>query len=87
MLQLIAYLLYCGVYIVRIVSDLTCLIKIIYFNLQCRDRGVTMLVRVDVCAAEGGVLVVNVSHQAAGFAPYRLDNCSSETLHLRSAIL
>ena len=50
---------------------------------MCRDRGVTMLVRVDVCAAEGGVLVINVSHQAAGFTPYRLDNCSSETLHLR----
>ncbi len=43
-----------------------------------------MLVRVDICAAEGGVLVINVSHQAAGFAPYRLDNCSSEILHLRS---
>lgn len=53
------------------------------FKVMCRDRGVTMLVRVDVCAAEGGVLVINVSHQAAGFTPYRLDNCSSETLHLR----
>jgi hypothetical protein len=42
-----------------------------------------MLMRVDICAAEGGVLVVNVSHEAAGFAPYRLDNCSSQTLHIR----
>lgn len=51
--------------------------------LCCRDRGVTMLMRVDICAAEGGVLVVNISHQAAGFAPYRLDNCSSQILHIR----
>ena len=45
----------------------------------------TMLVRVDVSGGAGGVLLVSLSHQAAGFAPYRLDNCSSETLHLRCA--
>jgi len=50
-----------------------------------RDRGVTMLVRVDVAGGAGGVLLVSLSHQAAGFAPYRLDNCSCETLHLRRA--
>ena len=50
-----------------------------------RDRGVTMLVRVDVSGGAGGVLLVSLSHQAAGFAPYRLDNCSCETLHLRCA--
>ncbi len=50
-----------------------------------RDRGVTMLVRVDVSGGAGGVLLVSLSHQAAGFAPYRLDNCSCETLHLRYA--
>ena len=48
-----------------------------------RDRGVTMLVRVDVSGGAGGVLLVTLSHQAAGFAPYRLDNFSCETLHLR----
>ncbi len=48
-----------------------------------RDRGVTMLVRVDVSGGAGGVLLVALSHQAAGFAPYRLDNFSCETLHLR----
>ena len=47
-----------------------------------RDRGETLLVRVDVSAHEGGVLAVTVSDQAAGFAPYRLDNCSGETLHV-----
>lgn len=45
----------------------------------------TMLVRVDVSGGAGGVLLVSLSHQAAGFAPYRLDNCSCETLHLRCA--
>ena len=52
---------------------------------RCRDRGVTMLVRVDICASDAGVLVVSVSHHTGGFAPYRLDNCSPETLHLRCA--
>lgn len=42
-----------------------------------------MLVRVDVSGGAGGVLLVALSHQAAGFAPYRLDNFSCETLHLR----
>lgn len=49
----------------------------------CRDRGETRLVRVDICSTKGGVLIVNMSHQAAGFAPYRLDNCSPEVLHVR----
>ena len=48
-----------------------------------RDRGETRLVRVDICSTKGGVLIVNMSHQAAGFAPYRLDNCSPEVLHVR----
>lgn len=39
--------------------------------------------RVDICSTKGGVLIVNMSHQAAGFAPYRLDNCSPEILHVR----
>ena len=48
-----------------------------------RDRGVTMLVRVDISADTNGVLSVALSHQAAGFAPYRIDNCTAATLHLR----
>lgn len=50
---------------------------------HCRDRGVTMLVRVDISAGTNGVLSVALSHQAAGFAPYRIDNCTAATLHLR----
>jgi hypothetical protein len=52
-----------------------------------RDRGVTMLVRVDICASDAGVLVVSVSHHSSGFAPYRVDNCSPETLHLRYTVV
>ena len=46
-----------------------------------------MLVRVDVSGGAGGVLLVALSHQAAGFAPYRLDNFSCETLHLRCSAI
>ena len=43
-----------------------------------------MLVRVDVAAsAASGVLRCVLSHHPAGFAPYRIDNCSLETLHAR----
>lgn len=49
-----------------------------------RDRGETMLVRVDVAtSAASGVLRITLSHHPAGFAPYRIDNCSLETLHAR----
>lgn len=48
-----------------------------------RDRGITMLVRVDISASTDGVLSVALSHQPAGFAPYRIDNCTATTLHLR----
>ena len=43
-----------------------------------------MLVRVDVAtSAASGVLRITLSHQPSGFAPYRIDNCSLETLHAR----
>lgn len=42
-----------------------------------------MLVRVDISAGTNGVLSVALSHQSAGFAPYRIDNCTAATLHLR----
>ena len=48
-----------------------------------RDRGITMLVRVDISASTDGVLSVALSHQPTGFAPYRIDNCTAVTLHLR----
>jgi putative Ca2+/H+ antiporter (TMEM165/GDT1 family) len=54
--------------------------------LALRDRGVTMLVRVDISADTNGMLSVALSHQAAGFAPYRIDNCTAATLHLRQVL-
>jgi hypothetical protein len=43
-----------------------------------------MLVRVDLAASPAtGVLQVTLSHHPAGFAPYRIENCSLETLHAR----
>ena len=69
-------------------NDAACPLCILFCNSLhssefCRDRGETRLVRVDICSTKGGVLVVSMSHQAGGFAPYRLDNCSTEVLHVR----
>ena len=58
--------------------DLTCK----YFAYY-RDRGVTMLLRVDVSTSSAGALLITLSDHASGFAPYRLDNCTPLTLHLR----
>lgn len=57
-----------------------------HYLFPLRDRGVTMLVRVDISADTNGVLSVALSHQAAGFAPYRIDNCTAATLHLRQVL-
>ena len=45
-----------------------------------------MLLRLDVSAQSGGTLLATLSQQE-GFFPYRLDNFSSETLHVRCARL
>jgi hypothetical protein len=42
-----------------------------------------MMVRVDVATTASGVLRVTLSHHPAGFAPYRIENCTLETLHAR----
>lgn len=42
-----------------------------------------MMVKVDISTSSSGVLQIRLSHEAAGFAPYRLDNCTTLTLHLR----
>jgi hypothetical protein len=55
----------------------------LFVKIRHRDRGVTMLVRVDVAATGAGTLLVTLSHHPAGFAPYRLENCTLETLHCR----
>eukprot|EP00887_Chlorella_sp_A99_P007395 scaffold2.g7395.t1 len=57
----------------------------VFVKIRHRDRGVTMLVRADVATSEAGVLRATLSHHPAGFAPYRVENCSLETLHARQA--
>lgn len=37
----------------------------------------------DVDAAPGGCWIASLSMDTAGFAPYRIDNCTSYTLHCR----
>ena len=54
-----------------------------FVKIRHRDRGVTMLMGLDVSTSSSGVLKVTLSHQPAGFAPYRIENCSLETLHAR----
>lgn len=49
-----------------------------FVKLRHRDRGETLLLRVDVAGSARGTLHVTLSHTAAGFAPYRLEN---HTLH------
>lgn len=48
-----------------------------------RDRQETLLVRADISTGANGVVVACLTHQDAGFAPYRLDNCTVQTLHIR----
>lgn len=55
----------------------------IFVKIRHRDRGVTMLVRVDVATSHSGSCHITLSHNPAGFAPYRVENCSLETLHAR----
>lgn len=42
-----------------------------------------MLLRVDISTYASGSLLITLSDQGTGFAPYRLDNCTPFTLHLR----
>eukprot|EP01025_Chloroclados_australasicus_P036630 TRINITY_DN37331_c0_g1_i1.p1 TRINITY_DN37331_c0_g1~~TRINITY_DN37331_c0_g1_i1.p1 ORF type:complete len:1661 (+),score=111.99 TRINITY_DN37331_c0_g1_i1:654-4985(+) len=55
-----------------------------FVKIRQRDAGHTVLLRVDISTnQENGVILVRMSHQAVGFAPYRLDNFTAETLHVR----
>eukprot|EP00884_Botryococcus_braunii_P001070 jgi/Botrbrau1/10964/Bobra.0383s0018.1 len=55
----------------------------LFVKIRHRDKGETLLLQVDIKTSSDGVLLICVSHQAVGFSPYRIDNCTSETLHLR----
>lgn len=54
-----------------------------FVKVRHRHREETMLLQVDVNMSQSGVLVAGLSHQLDGFAPYRLDNCTNEKLHVR----
>lgn len=55
----------------------------LFVKIRHRDRGITMLVRVDVAITDAGIIHVTLSHNPSGFAPYRIENCSLETLNAR----
>lgn len=55
----------------------------IFVKSRHRDRGITMMLRVDVAISTSGSAQITLSHNPAGFAPYRIENCSIETLHAR----
>jgi len=55
----------------------------IFVKSRHRDRGITMMLRVDVAISTSGSAQITLSHNPAGFAPYRVENCSIETLHAR----
>eukprot|EP00803_Ostreobium_quekettii_P009393 evm.model.scf_204.12 EVM.evm.TU.scf_204.12 scf_204:78769-93194(-) len=53
-----------------------------FVKIRHRHREETILVGVDVSTSRSGVLTATLSRQE-GFAPYRLDNFTSEKLHIR----
>jgi hypothetical protein len=53
-------------------------------KIRHRNRGETLLLQLDVAAASSGI-VATLSGRQGGFAPYRLDNCSCETIHVQQA--
>lgn len=54
-----------------------------FVKVRHRHREETMLLQVDVSMSRSGVLIARLSHQIDGFAPYRLDNCTNEKIHVR----
>ena len=52
-------------------------------RIRHRSRGETLLLQLDVASSSG--IVATLSGRQGGFAPYRIDNCSAETLHVQQA--
>lgn len=52
-------------------------------KLRHRVREETKLIQLDVNLQSNGVLLAILTHQESGFAPYRLDNFTSEKVHVR----
>lgn len=54
------------------------------YRIRHRNRGETLLLQLDVAASSSGI-VATLSGRQGGFAPYRIDNCSAEVLHVQQA--
>lgn len=53
-------------------------------KIRHRNRGETLLLQLDVAAASSGSsMVATLSARQGGFAPYRIENCSCETIHVQ----
>lgn len=52
-------------------------------QIRHRSKAETLLVRVDISLSAGGTLLACLSHTHDDFAPYRIDNCTSEALHIQ----
>lgn len=53
-------------------------------KIRHRNRGETLLLQLDVAAASSGSsMVATLSAPEGGFAPYRIENCSSEVIHVQ----
>ncbi|GAX77877.1 hypothetical protein CEUSTIGMA_g5319.t1 [Chlamydomonas eustigma] len=48
-----------------------------------RNQQETLLLRVDVHTSRSGLVLVKLSHQASAFSPFRIDNCTTQRLHIR----
>ena len=56
----------------------------LFVKIRHRDRGITMLIRIDATSSPtNDMLHISFSHNPEGFSPYRIENCSLETLHCR----
>ncbi|GFR45600.1 hypothetical protein Agub_g6996 [Astrephomene gubernaculifera] len=55
----------------------------LFVKIRHRNRAETQLVRLDVSLSEAGTKLVSLSHHHTDFAPYRIDNCSGEALHVQ----
>ncbi|GIL97100.1 hypothetical protein Vretimale_2847, partial [Volvox reticuliferus] len=55
----------------------------LFVKIRHRNRAETQLVRVDVSLSPAGSMLLSLSHHHTDFAPYRIDNCSGEALHVQ----
>jgi hypothetical protein len=56
----------------------------LFLKLRHRDRGITHIVRAEIShSSEDGTKKIILRSNPEGFTPYRLDNCSLETLTIR----